>query len=89
VPNVVLFSTDLTDGQILGPTLLGNNATLIVSKNSTGVFITPSGGHGPTAKVIRDIKSDNGVVIVIDTVLVPAGAAAAPAAEPSSMGMAG
>ena len=74
VPAVAL-SSDLQDGQVL-PTLLGS--TLTVTKNSTGVFITPTGG--PTAKVITaDIKASNGVVHIIDTVLLPA--AAGPAAE--------
>jgi uncharacterized surface protein with fasciclin (FAS1) repeats len=59
---------------------------LTVTKNATGVFITPTGSrHGPTAKVVTpDIKADNGIIHIIDTVLsiAPAAAAAAPTAEP-------
>jgi transforming growth factor-beta-induced protein len=68
-------AAQLSEGQVL-TTLLG--APLTVKKNDTGVYIIPTGG--PTAKVITsDIKADNGVVHVIDAVLLPG--AASPAAE--------
>jgi uncharacterized surface protein with fasciclin (FAS1) repeats len=55
---------------------------LTVIKNATGVFITPTGGA--TAQIITaNITADNGVIHIIDTVLIPA-AATPPIAEPSS-----
>ncbi len=57
-----VLSTDLSDGQ-MATTLNGNDVT--VSINSDGVFID-------NAKVtIADIQTDNGVVHVIDAVLLP------------------
>ena len=56
------MSTDLSNGQVIG-TLLGQNVSVVI--NSNGVFIN-------NAKVtIADIEAGNGVVHVIDAVLLP------------------
>jgi uncharacterized surface protein with fasciclin (FAS1) repeats len=56
------LSTDLTDGQQI-TTLLGDKLTVV--KNSNGVFING-------AKVtVADVEAGNGVVHVIDAVLIP------------------
>jgi uncharacterized surface protein with fasciclin (FAS1) repeats len=56
------FSTDLTDGQMIG-TLQGSDVT--VSINMEGVFINEA------MVTVADIAADNGVVHVIDAVLLP------------------
>ena len=56
------FSTDLTDGQMIG-TLQGSDVT--VSINMDGVFINEA------MVTVADIAADNGVVHVIDAVLLP------------------
>lgn len=76
------LSSALADGQVL-PTLLPGGELTVVVKDS-GVFIQPSGG--PAAKVITpDIVADNGVVHIVDTLLLPVAIATAePAAEPAA-----
>ena len=56
------FSTDLTDGQMIG-TLQGSDVT--VTMNMDGVFINEA------MVTVVDIAADNGVVHVIDAVLLP------------------
>ncbi|MFO7370109.1 MAG: fasciclin domain-containing protein [Bacteroidales bacterium] len=57
------LSTDLSDGQVIATLLAGKNITVTI--NNDGVFIND-------AKVtIADIVADNGVVHVIDVVLLP------------------
>lgn len=56
------FSTDLTDGQMIG-TLQGSDVT--VTMNMDGVFINEA------MVTVADIAADNGVVHVIDAVLLP------------------
>ena len=60
-----VLSTDLMDG-MTAPTLLGK--TINVTINAQGVFI-----NGAKVTVV-DIMADNGVVHVIDAVLIPEGA---------------
>ena len=56
------LSSDLSDGQVI-PTLLGENISVTI--NNDGVFIN-------NARVtVADIQTDNGVVHVIDAVLLP------------------
>ncbi len=56
------MSSSLSDGQEI-TTLLGKNVTVTINNN--GVFIND-------AKVtVADIKADNGIVHVIDAVLIP------------------
>ncbi len=57
------FSTDLSDGQMIG-TLQGSDVTVTI--NMDGVFINEA------MVTVADIAADNGVVHVIDAVLVPA-----------------
>ena len=57
------FSTDLSDGQMIG-TLQGSDVTVTI--NMDGVFINEA------MVTVADISADNGVVHVIDAVLVPA-----------------
>lgn len=56
------FSTDLSDGQMIG-TLQGSDVT--VTMNMDGVFINEA------MVTVADIAADNGVVHVIDAVLLP------------------
>jgi len=56
------FSTDLTDGQMIG-TLQGLDVTVTI--NMDGVFINEA------MVTVADIAADNGVVHVIDAVLLP------------------
>ena len=56
------LSTDLSDGMMV-PTLNGNSVTVTINDN--GVFINDA------QVTIADIVTDNGVVHVIDTVLLP------------------
>ena len=56
------FSTDLTDGQMIG-TLRGLDVTVTI--NMDGVFINEA------MVTVADIAADNGVVHVIDAVLLP------------------
>ena len=56
------FSTDLTDGQMIG-TLQGSDVTVTI--NMDGVFINEA------MVTVVDIAADNGVVHVIDAVLLP------------------
>ncbi|MEC8401032.1 MAG: fasciclin domain-containing protein, partial [Bacteroidota bacterium] len=56
------MSTDLTDGQEIA-TLLGPNVTVTINEN--GVFINDA------MVTVADIEADNGVVHVIDAVLLP------------------
>jgi len=56
------FSTDLSDGQSI-PTLLGEEVTVTVNQN--GVMINNA------MVTVADIAADNGVVHVIDAVLLP------------------
>ena len=56
------FSTDLTDGQMIG-TLQGSDVTVTI--NMDGVFINEA------MVTVADIAADNGVVHVIDAVLLP------------------
>lgn len=67
---------DLTDGEVL-PTLL-EGYSVTVRETADGVFIVPSGG--PAAMVTSEIPADNGVILVIDGVLLPE-AEAAPGEE--------
>lgn len=80
----VFKSTDLTNGQVLQTLLPGE--TLEVTKNATGLFISPSDSRMPPSKVTTaDVVASNGVVHLIDAVLVPsypAVSVAAPAPEP-------
>ena len=75
VPGVIL-SSDLVDGQKL-QTLSGSQLT--VSKTNVGTFIVPTPGVGPAAILTPDVIVDNGVIHIIDTVLIPG--VSAPAAE--------
>jgi hypothetical protein len=56
------MSADLSDGQVI-TTLLGQNITVTI--NAEGVFINES------KVIVADIEASNGVVHVIDAVLVP------------------
>ena len=56
------LSTDLSDGMMV-PTLNGNSVTVTINDN--GVFINDS------KVTVADIVTDNGVVHVIDAVLLP------------------
>jgi len=56
------FSTDLSDGQMIG-TLQGSDVTVTI--NMEGVFINEA------MVTVADIAADNGVVHVIDAVLLP------------------
>ena len=56
------LSSDLSDGMMV-PTLNGNSVTVTINDN--GVFINDA------QVTIADILTDNGVVHVIDTVLLP------------------
>ena len=77
VPGVAR-SSDLVDGQVLQTLLPGGQLTVI--KNTTGVFIQPTGG--PAAQVVTpDVVADNGIVHIVDTVLIPGVSAGAPVVE--------
>ncbi len=56
------MSTDLSDGQVI-ETVLGKNITVTI--NNDGVFINDA------QVTVADIEADNGVVHVIDAVLIP------------------
>jgi uncharacterized surface protein with fasciclin (FAS1) repeats len=72
-----VLSSDLSNGQVID-TLIP--ATLSVLIDDMGVFIVPGGGE--PAKVIgADVLASNGVVHIIDKVLIPPTPGAAPAAE--------
>jgi len=72
-----VLSSDLSNGQVID-TLIP--ATLTVLIDDMGVFIVPGGGE--PAKVIgADVLASNGVVHIIDKVLIPPTPGAAPAAE--------
>lgn len=62
-----VFSTDLTDG--MEATAL-NGGTLTFTIDSTGVEVSTA-AVGPAMVILADIVTDNGVVHVIDAVLVP------------------
>jgi len=76
VPGIYRAS-QLMDGEML--TTLLPSGMLRVMKNATGVTIYPSGGPPAMVKT-ADIVADNGIVHIIDTVLLP-GAAEAPTME--------
>lgn len=67
VPNTAAFSTDLFDGQHI-PTIQGEN--LGVSLSNGSVHITDA-THENATVVIPDVEASNGVVHVIDKVLLP------------------
>ena len=66
VVGALAYSTDLSDGQMI-ETLLGDNVTVGVGDEIT---ITSSSGNTATVTV-ADIVASNGVVHVIDAVLIP------------------
>jgi uncharacterized surface protein with fasciclin (FAS1) repeats len=66
VVNANALSTDLADGQII-QTLLGQRVTVTI--NDDGVFINDA------QVIVADLQADNGVVHVIDAILLPQGPA--------------
>eukprot|EP01023_Acetabularia_acetabulum_P027587 TRINITY_DN2608_c0_g1_i1.p1 TRINITY_DN2608_c0_g1~~TRINITY_DN2608_c0_g1_i1.p1 ORF type:complete len:525 (+),score=107.18 TRINITY_DN2608_c0_g1_i1:93-1667(+) len=65
----VLFSTDLENGQELNTLSQSDILTVLIDDNSDGVMIV---GVGSTAEIEQlDIEAGNGVIHVVDTVLLP------------------
>ena len=69
VPDVVAFSTDLSDGQVIPTAAEGVSVTVAIEDNSVFI-VAPSGVRAEV--VTADIVACDAVVHVINAVLTPA-----------------
>gem|GEM_PF-7121430 len=70
IPPARVFSTDLTDGLIVG-TVLGADAKLTFGVKGANLTVKGNGNNKPSSIRPANLLATNGVVHVIDQVLLP------------------